>query len=300
MTVSIRHILQQGPGLRALARFALSALDPRARPPVVAPGPWSEAELPPRPAALVRDYLHNVGADATRYTGLLPAHLFPQWALPLIARDMVGLPWPVAKAVNAGCRLEQHKPLPLGEPLLVRMRLESIEVDDRRALVTYRVVTGTRSSPDALVAEMRLYVPLGARKGNAAKQQPTVPQGAREVAVQSIPAGAGLDFAMLTGDFNPIHWLAPYARAAGFPSCILHGFSTLARAIEAVNSARQAGAAGRIVWFDAKFTRPLPLPARVGVYVTSGGADSDGLWVGDAPGGLAYLEGHFRLDFGRR
>ena len=38
-----------------------------------------------------------------------------------------------------------------------------------------------------------------------------------------------------------------------------------------------------------RFTRPLVLPARVGVYVRG-----DKVWVGDAPGGGAYLEGTFR------
>ena len=39
-----------------------------------------------------------------------------------------------------------------------------------------------------------------------------------------------------------------------------------------------------------RFTRPLVLPARVGVYVRG-----DKVWVGDAPGGPAYLEGTFKI-----
>ena len=47
-----------------------------------------------------------------------------------------------------------------------------------------------------------------------------------------------LDFAKLTGDFNPIHWVPAYARASGFRSCILHGFATMSYAMEAIRSAR--------------------------------------------------------------
>jgi hypothetical protein len=38
-----------------------------------------------------------------------------------------------------------------------------------------------------------------------------------------------------------------------------------------------------------RFSRPLVLPANVGVYVTRGGE----VFVGDAPGGGAYLDGHY-------
>ena len=107
-----------------------------------------------------------------------------------------------------------------------------------------------------------------------------------------MPDSAGLDFAKLTGDFNPIHWLAPYARASGFRAVILHGFSTFARSIEALNRSRFAGDPSKLTVIDARFSRPLVLPARVGIYVTNDG----GIWVGDAPGGGAYLEGRFETE----
>ena len=70
---------------------------------------------------------------------------------------------------------------------------------------------------------------------------------------------------------------------------ILHGFSTLARAIEAVDRDILCGDVDALTVVDARFTRPLVLPASVGVYVTR---DNE-LFVGDAPGGGAYLEGRF-------
>jgi hypothetical protein len=45
----------------------------------------------------------------------------------------------------------------------------------------------------------------------------------------------------------------------------------------------------QLAMIDAKLSRPLVLPARVGVYVSK----DAGIWVGDAPGGGAYLEGRF-------
>ena len=301
MSVSNRHILEQGKVLRTLAGVGVKSLVHRPRsggPLPSVPGPFIETELRPRSASLVRDYVRHVGGDPSWYQGTVPAHLFPQWGFPLAARAIEKLPYPLARVMNAGCRIEQHKPLPANEPLLVRARLEALDDDGRRALITQRIITGTRSEPDAIIADLRAYVPLAKKaksRKDGVKERPTVPSDAREIAFLQLGSKAGLDFAKLTGDFNPIHWLSPYAKLAGFRSCILHGFSTMAHAIEALNRAVLQGQVTRLSSIDVRFTRPLPLPARVGVYVT----DEGGIWVGDRPGGDAYLEGHFKLEASR-
>jgi hypothetical protein len=291
----LRHALAQGPMLRALGSVALSALRPRrgaAGAPAV-PGPWIEAELPPRPDALVRDYIANAGGDPAWYPGQVPAHLFPQWWFALAVQTLAGLPYPYARAVNAGCRIDVRAPLPTGEPLLVRARLETVDDDGRRAKITQRLVTGTPSAPDAIAAELRVHVPLGGKGGGREpRARPVVPADATPVAALDIGARAGLEFALLTGDFNPIHWVRPYARLAGFRSTILHGFATLARAIEALNGGPFGGRPSVLRSIDVRFTKPLVLPAHVSVYTTAGG----GLWVGEGPGGDAYLDGRYETE----
>jgi len=301
MSVSIRHALAQGSSVAALGRVALSGLRTQkahqAPQRLQEPGPWIEARVSPRPPELVRAYIKHVGGDPGWYRGRLPAHLFPQWGFPLAARALLGLSYPLARAINGGCRLENHAPLPSDEPLLVRARIESIDDDGRRAIITQRVVTGTASEPDAVIADLKAFISLAKKeetngKKPPAKAKPTVPADAHEIAFLRIRADAGLDFAKLTGDFNPIHWVKAYARASGFRTVILHGFSTFARAIEALNRARLSGDPTRLKMIDARLSRPLVLPARVGVYVSTGG----GIWVGDAPGGGAYLEGTFETE----
>jgi hypothetical protein len=223
----------------------------------------------------------------------LPAHFFPQWGFPLAAKALLGLGYPLARVINGGCRLENRAPLPANEPLEVRARIETVDDDGRRAIITQRVITGTARSPEAIVADLRAFIPLAKKEETngkkATKARPTVPADAHEIAFLRIKDDAGLDFAKLTGDFNPIHWVKPYAKASGFRTVILHGFSTFARSIEALNRGRFAGDPMRLAMIDAKLSRPLVLPARVGVYVGKDG----GIWVGDAPGGGAYLEGRF-------
>jgi acyl dehydratase len=274
---------------------------PTGMPPL--PSPEVTAVLPPRPADLVRDYIRHTGGDPTAYKGLVPPHLFPQWGFPLTARTLEGIPYPLVRVLNGGCRLEMLAPLPADEPLLVRARLEDIDDNGRRALIHQRIVTGTETMPDAVVAHVYAVVPLGnpksksngATNGNGASAPPEakretvrIPMDAEELQRWRLGPQAGLDFAKLTGDFNPVHWIRPYAKAFGFRSTILHGFATMARTIEGLQRTVFSGSVHALRAIDVKFTKPLLLPAKVGLYVRG-----DEVWVGDAPGGPAYLTGSF-------
>ncbi len=293
--------------MAAVGRTAIAALKQRlgggagAPGAFAVPGPALTAEVPPPSPALVRDYVRSVGGDPAAYRSRIPAHLFPQWTFPLAARTLDGLPYPLLRVVNGGCRLTMNAPLPAGETLAVHAQLVGVEDKGRHVVLHQRVATGPLARPDALVADIYAIVPTGAvsdgahpknganRANGAKKDVALVPAGARELAFWRLPADAGLSFALLTGDINPVHWLRPYAQAFGFRSTILHGFATLARAVEGLQRALFAGAVDRLTDIDVRFARPLLLPARVGLYVAGGGA----VFVGDAPGGFAYLTGRF-------
>jgi len=299
MGVSNRFILEQGATIGALARGAVQlmlqsqGLSKKAG--VETPGPEIQQVLPPRSKELLRAYTRHVGGDPGSYRGVIPPHLFPQWVFPLQTRTLEGIPYPMEKVLNGGCRMEIRAPLPADEPLMVRGRLEGIDDNGRRAVLHARATTGTASCPDALVTDMYAVVPLRSKeKTNGApkprkKEKPRVPADVRELAYWRIGPKAGLEFAKLTGDFNPVHWVPPYARMMGFRNVILHGFSTMARAYEGIVRARFSGQPGRLKTFDVKFTRPLILPHRVGLYIDS----DEQFYVGDAPGGPAYLIGSF-------
>ena len=292
-----KHILQQGPVVAALGRSALMALaqqvEGRAQGgPPTTPGPSLTAVVPPRPEGLIRDLVRWSGGEPRSYRGIVPAYLFPQWGFPLQSRTLDGISYPLARILNAGCRMQVHEQLPAGEPLHLSAQLTEVDDDGRRAILHQRLVTGTPSAPSAITCDFQALVPLASSsKGKGRKERPRVPRGARELAFWRIGAKAGLEFAMLTGDFNPVHWVTPYARAAGFRSTILHGFATMARAIEGLNKTLWSGDVRRLRVLDVRFVRPLILPARVGLYIDGEG----GVWVGDAPGGPAYMQGTYEL-----
>lgn len=303
MSVSLKFIRYQGPVLRGMGEAAVGALRQRlgkngvAHPAPTLPGPEHRITVSPRPAALVNAYVRWVGGDPGSYKGRVPAHLFPQWGFPLTGKLVEGLKYPMLAAMNGGCKLTINAQLPAGEPLEVTGQLDAIDDNGSRAILDQKIVTGTKANPEAVVAHLYVFIPLkpkdqsGEKKnGKKVTDKARVPVDAREIAFFKLKPNAGLDFAKLTGDFNPVHWVPRWARAFGFRNVILHGFGTLARAIEALNRGLFAGDVTALSEIDVRFTRPLVLPARVGVYVRG-----DKVWVGDAPGGPAYLEGTFKL-----
>jgi acyl dehydratase len=314
MHVSSRYVLQQGPMLATLGKtaaraFAQQLRSKRREQPAgdgdgngAAHAPLLEApevrrEFAPPSSDLLDAYVRHVGGEPRAYRGIVPAHFFPHWVLPAAAQTLSDVPYPILRVLNAGCRMQINAQLPRGQRLHVRARLTSIDDDGRRALLTQRVVTGTDAHPDALVTDLYVFVPLrragaadasGAPKDKA-KDKARVPSGAREIASVRLRGDDGLSFAKLTGDFNPVHWVRPYAKVSGFRNVILHGFATFARSCEALNRGLFGGDVRKLTLLDAKFTRPLVLPHAVGFFI-----QSDELFVGDAVLGPAYMTSRFK------
>ena len=291
MAKPIVHLRHQGPVIASMGRTVWAALGQRFRvngQGVTVPSAELHAQVPPRDRLMVRDFVRYLGGYPDRYGTHLPPHLFPQWGVPIAASTLEGIPYPLVKILNGGCRLEMNSPLPNDEPLHVRARLESIDDDGRRAVLHQRIVTETASAPDALVAHVTAIVPLASAKGGRGKKKEPVrvPVDARQLVRWRLGADAGLHFAMLTGDFNPVHWIRPYAKAFGFRGKILHGFATMARVFEALVGVELDGDWERLATLDVRFTRPLVLPASVGLFVKQ-----SAVYVGDGAGEPAYLVG---------
>ena len=129
--------------------------------------------------------------------------------------------------------------------------------------------------------------------GRSERDAGAVPADAREVSRFYFGPRAGLTFALLTGDFNPVHWAPAYARAAGFATPILHGFAMMARALDGLERGLYAGATDRIRTIDVKFKRPLILAHGVGVGLYLDRADPLRFYLADARGVRPYLTGRF-------
>jgi acyl dehydratase len=307
MAASLRHLFEQKRSLAALSRLAIDAVahringGQRASQPSETerepgPGPWIEERVEGPSAALVRAFVRESGGDAGWYRDHVPVGLFPQWTFATMTRVLGSLPDDLSRVLNQGVTVSRTATIRSGVALVVRARLASVERDERRARFVTELETGTEEQPDAIVAKVHTYLPLGrsSQRSDRArpKSQETPGASARELATWSLAPTAGRDFAVLTGDVNPIHWLGPAAKLAGFRSPILHGFAQMARSIEALNRGVFVGDPARLSGFDVRFLRPLALPSRVALYVDRGGAR---FWVADGPNGPAYLSASYEV-----
>ena len=300
MALPTKHIRSQGPVISMLGATAVEILRRKVTGkvpsgPGTLPGPEIRTTIQPRPRALIRDYVRFCGGDPSAYKHTVHPHLWPQWGFPLASKTLESLPYPIERVLNGGCRVEVNATVANDEPLEVTAQLISIDENERRAVIESRVTTSTPANPSAIVATMYAIVPLGRGGGGGGakkKAEPErVPLDATELARWAIPQNAGLAFAMLTGDFNPVHWIPPYARAFGFRNTILHGFASMAKAWEGLVRARYGGSPTALRSLDVKFTKPLTLPAKVGLYLREDDETPglDHVWLAAAPGASPYL-----------
>jgi len=72
-------------------------------------------------------------------------------------------------------------------------------------------------------------------------------------------------YAGASGDFNPIHYRDDVARSVGLPGVLAHGMLTMGFAVQPVMA--WIGDPGRILDYQVRFTRPLPVDASEGATV---------------------------------
>jgi hypothetical protein len=294
MKISAFHMFRQGPMIATLARVAGSTVTRKIYSQKLAipdmPGSIIIDIVPPRSQRLVNDYVAHVGGDPNSYKGYLPPHFFPQWGFPILAQTISSLPYDLSRILNGGAQFEVKALIPAFESLKLKAQLMNVDENDRRVIFTQRLVTGTESVPEALIAEVHSVLPLKSKKKplGTKNEKPTIHENAQEIGQIQLKANAGLDFAKLTGDFNPVHWISAYAKMSGFPNTILHGFSTMARAAEMLIQNRFSGKTDQLQSFASKFVKPLILPNKVSVFV-----HHNNIWVGHIQGGTPYLMGQF-------
>lgn len=73
-------------------------------------------------------------------------------------------------------------------------------------------------------------------------------------------------YAGASGDFNPIHYRDDVAQSVGLPGVLAHGMLTMGLAVQPVVD--WAGDPARVIDYQVRFTRPVPVDATDGALVT--------------------------------
>ncbi len=247
-------------------------------------------------------YQHLLGESAS---DVLPAGFVHVLAFPVATALMVraDFPLPLPGLVHVANRVEQHRPVRLGERLDVRAAARDLRPHRRGTqvdLVTEVLLAGSggasgdgtlvwRGTSTYLAKNVRLALPgTDGADGTAAAPPPfapPVPTGRWRLA-----ADTGRRYAAVSGDHNPIHLSSATARLFGFPRTVAHGMYTAARALADVG----AGRGERFVW-TVELARPVLLPGTVTTRVArDGSVPGPGRWTyagWDARTGRPHLTG---------
>jgi acyl dehydratase len=202
-------------------------------------------------------------------------------------------PFGAVGLVHVGNRIEQHRPLALGEALTLRARPTALVPHPKGQ--TFAIVTEARTGDGDLAWESVTTI---LRRGNG-DPDAVVPA----IRGQKHPDGQGLDslpvsaewrlggdlgrrYAAVSGDRNPIHMHSLTARPLGFPAAIAHGMWTKARCLAALEARLPDAFA-----VEVRFRKPILLPARVEFASSEGEGGEIGFAVRDAKKATPHLDG---------
>jgi len=211
------------------------------------------AVIPAPEDALIDHYIRWSGSDPAKYRGTVPPHLVSQWGLPFATQLLLQTTFPIARVINQGVTFRIHGDLPRHEPLQVQTHLHSVQEHKGIARVTVRIVTGTVSTPDLVETDLHMAFILPGFEKSPKAQKAVDPIHWQPVGTWSASSHDGFQFALLTGDFNPIHWIGIAGKLSNFGQKVLHGFGMLARTYERLPTPIQE--------LDIRFVKPVKLPS---------------------------------------
>lgn len=264
----VKYLAWHLPNIRAMGWAALRSATPITRPGQLPQLPVHlKSRLAPLNNELVDQYAAWAGAPASRYAKELPAHFCSHWAMPLLAKLGGLAPYNLLAVLNQGVRIQIHQPLLRNQPLNLHGSLLDVAEDSDRIRIHTRIQVSQGSeqptSQPAMVIDSYSTVPQGKslkKSADKAKQAKRDEVKFNTVGTWNAEEEDGLAFAMLTGDFNPIHTIKAVGKRTRFKSCILHGFGQLARTWEVLANS-DAIKNKSISDLDVRWIKPLPLPS---------------------------------------
>lgn len=207
-------------------------------------------------------YQHLLGEPGT---DALPAGFVHVLAFPVATALMVrdDFPLPLLGMVHLANRVEQRRPLGLGDVLAVRAHAEGLRPHAKGTQVD--LVVEVSADGEVAWRGVSTYLAPGMRLPDASHE----PAEERQAFVAPQPTGTwhldaatGRRYGAVSGDRNPIHLSALTAKPFGFPRAIAHGMYTASRLLADVGAVR-----GPAFAWSVEFVKPVLLPGTVAVSV---------------------------------
>lgn len=171
-------------------------------------------------------------------------------------------PWSAMGTVHLANRIEQHKPLYVGDDLRVELRTGDLLSHEKGQIfnLEFQILRGGQRVWQATQSTLRRGIkqPVGESYNSVLDTEIPLSRQASFPA----PANIGRRYGKVSGDINPIHLSALSAKALGFKRAIAHGMWTKARALSALLPDEQVEQATAVV----EFKLPLYLPGSASLW----------------------------------
>ena len=201
-----------------------------------------------------------------------------------------GFPFGAVGLVHVENRIEQRRPIGIGEELTIRVRPTELEPHAKGrtfSLVTEATVGG-EPAWESTSTMLRRGKPPAERTENGDKGRTESTRREENLAASGewkLGGDLGRRYAAVSGDRNPIHMHALTAKPLGFPRAIAHGMWTKARCLAALESRLPDAFA-----VEVRFRKPILLPSRI-EFASSQQEEEIDFAVRDAKRGTPHLDG---------
>lgn len=274
--VSLALVRHQGPMLKAMGNIFYHSVIPQKKGQKYnASEEKLEIEMRLPCDELVDQYCDWLGVERNAE---IPPHFFCQWAIPYAVELGKKLPYALHKVLNQGVLIRQYNPLMRGSHIVMNVRIKSIEEQENKDKVVFAFDMHGLKGEKLLYCEITSVVVKKSANKVASKNTFELPDKKHLQGSWQANSQDGLNFALLTGDFNPIHLNSMLAKAMGLSGKILHGFASFAKTYELLKAHKVD-----FSQIQMSFLRPVKLPSILDVYcVQSQADDSDEIQVVDA------------------
>ena len=203
--------------------------------------------------------------------GVLPLTLPHVLGFPLQIALMTspGFPLPALGMVHVENDISVHRVLTPADRLTLSVQAQDLR--PHRAGRQIDFVTEASVAGELVWRGVSTYLSRGSRNDDAAQSESPDISSLRHRSggpVFSFGAGAGREYAHVSGDTNPIHLSALTAKALGFPRAIAHGMFTYATVLASLGNLTPRAQGNSHVWFH----KPVLLPSRTALKVEAKGS----------------------------
>ncbi len=198
-----------------------------------------------------------------------------------------GFPFGAVGLVHLENRIEQRRPIGIGEEMTIRVRPTKLQPHPKGR--TFSLLTEVTIESEKVWESTSTMLRRGSGS-EAGEREPfaALPADAPASAEWKLGDDLGRRYAAVSGDRNPIHMHSLTAKPLGFPGAIAHGMWTKARCLAALESRLPDAFA-----VDVRFRKPILLPARV-EFASATEGEEIAFAVRDAKRQTPHLDGRVR------